>query len=180
MTEDTKTILNYFKIKGKKGATRLDFVKLLREHYAAGTTSYLSEAYFFAIARSLIFEADDRFEKAETSDSELIDLSARMTAIRKQHHLKKNEDFWIDDADTPEEYKQLHELWSQKAHQFETSVMLEFGENEMAELYTNDRLNYDRCYDAGFYLFYENDSDFDKTLKDLKESRQEGVSHLEL
>jgi hypothetical protein len=180
MTEDTKTILDYFKIKGKKGATRLDFVKLLREHYAAGTTSYPREAYFFAIARSLIFEADDRFGKAVISDPELIDLSARMAAIRTQHHLKKNEDFWIDDDDTPEEYKQLHELWDQKAHEFETSIMLEVGENEMAQLYANDRLDYDRRYDAGFCLFYENDSDFDKTLKDLQESRQEGLPHLVL
>ena len=180
MTEDTKTILDYLKIKEKKVATRLDFVKLLREHYASCKTNYPSEAYFFAIARSLIFEADDGFEKAAHSDPELIDLSARMKAIRKQHHLKENEDFWIDDSETPEEYKQLHELWDQRAHEIETSTMLEFGENEMAELYANDRLEYERRYDAGFCLFYKSDPDFDKTLKDLKQSRQEGLPTLEL
>ena len=180
MTEDTKTILDYLKIKRKKIATRLDFVNLLREHQQSGKTSYPNEAYFFAIARSLTFEADDRFETAANSDPELIDLSARMKAIRKQHHLKENEDFWIDDPDTPEEYKQLHELWDQRKHEIETATMVEFGENEMAELYANDRLEYERHYDTGFCLFYENDPDFDKTLKDLKQSRQEGLPNLEL
>ena len=180
MTEDTKTILDYLNIKRKKVATRLDFIKLLREHQKSDKTGFPSEAYFFAIARSLTFEADFRFEEAAESDPELIDLSAQMKAIRKQHHLKENEDFWIDDSDTPEEYKQLHELWDQKAHEIETSTMLEFEENEMAELYSIDRLEYERRYDVGFCYFYENDPDFDKTLKDLKQSRQDGLSDLEL
>jgi hypothetical protein len=180
MIEDTKTILDYFKINGKKVTTRLAFVRLLREHYADGTTGFPSDAYFFAIARSLVFEADDRFEKALISDPELIDISTRMDVIRKQYHLKNDEDFWIDDVDTPEEYKQLHGALDQKAYQFVTAVMLEFEENEMAEIYANNRPDYDRRYDIGFCLFYENDSDFDKTLKDLKESRQEELPYLKL
>ena len=180
MTEDTKTILNYLKIKGKKVASRLDFVKLLREHYESGNTSYPREAYFFAIARSLIFEADERFEQAGKSDPELIDLANKMKIIRNQHHLEDDEDFWIDDSDTPEEYKRLYALRDDQAHDMETSTMREFGEKEMAELYNNNRLEYERRYDAGFCLLYESDPDFDKTLKDLKQSRQDELPHLEL
>ena len=180
MTEDTKTILDYLNIKGEKVTTRLEFIKLLRDHQKTGITSYPREAYFFAIARSLIFEADDRFEHAGKSDPKLIDLANKMEIIRNQHHLEEDEDFWIDDSDTPEEYKKLHALWDELANNIETSTMMEFGENEMAEIYANNRDEYERLYDAGFCLFYEDDPDFDKTFKDLKQSRQEGLPDLEL
>nr|NIQ03294.1 hypothetical protein [Nitrospinaceae bacterium]NIR57183.1 hypothetical protein [Nitrospinaceae bacterium]NIS87625.1 hypothetical protein [Nitrospinaceae bacterium]NIT85174.1 hypothetical protein [Nitrospinaceae bacterium]NIU46682.1 hypothetical protein [Nitrospinaceae bacterium] len=82
MNEDFKTILARLGIPSapperrekKKGAaasngrrkeadlwSRPDFIRCLQAHRESGDAEASPEAYFFAIARSLIFEADDRW-----------------------------------------------------------------------------------------------------------------------
>jgi hypothetical protein len=95
------------------------------------------------------------------------ELDEQMEIIQEQHGLEEGE-FW-DEEDIPPEYKQLmqkqQEAWDARF----AEKLVEFGEDEMAELFHAERKRFGQRSEAGRTYFHGESSDSPTWLEDLVE-----------
>lgn len=80
-------------------------------------------------------------------DQKLAEISAKMRAIEKREGLTDDEYWQLDDA--PEDYQALADEWDDRADELRVQLFRLFDEHEMADLYLNDRAEFDRRFDLG-------------------------------
>ena len=99
---------------------------------------------FAGIARAIEWLAE---EHCTAQQGELADISKDIRAVEEAHGLKPDE-YWERGAG-PEEWKELPADFDAELDQVTASLMTEFGEGEMAELFRHDRAEFDYQSKAG-------------------------------
>jgi len=97
-------------------------------------------------------------------DAKLEELNEKIKEIEIREGLKKGEIFILGDPDTPENYEALNIEFNNRINEINAEIMKEFGENEIAELFMNDRKVFIHRYHNGWKVLEKNNP---KALKDI-------------
>ena len=99
---------------------------------------------FHAVAR-VILNSIDYFGR--THPPELEELGRKIEQIERAHGLAADE-FWRR-GEGPADWQELNDQWARQHEEFQAQLMREHGEKEMADLFLNDRAEFDRRFEAG-------------------------------
>lgn len=130
--DNMREILRAYQDGWKTGTLRMD----------PKTRFYIVAGCAQAIAESVCFNVDTK-----KSHPELEKISEKMKKVRKKHGLADDE-FW-GRGEGPEEYEALNAEYEAVSDNITADVFREYGEDEMAYLFINDREEYDRRYCEG-------------------------------
>lgn len=107
------------------------------------------EASFYVIAWTIRIVADEKIF-FKHPNPEFADVDSRMDTVKKSYGLEEDED-WPGEA--PEEYEALRKERDSIRHRIMIETFRQCGENEMADLYLNNRERFDELFEAGRRYF---------------------------
>ena len=113
----------------------------------------LSSSYCFLLRVTAVERVHDERVFAGVYNSDLADIDAGMDAIRQREELNDDEDWPIGQG--PEDWEELNEQYSQVLHLKFEEALREFGLNDIADLYHEDRKEYDARREQGRRLIFE-------------------------
>jgi len=132
----------------KAAGEHLGMADLLRDIQASRFAGVNNDVGFFTICRMAERHADTIFQ----ADAGLDGINSQMKIIRQ----REDADWDLDDPDAPEDYRTLAGHWSRRYVELEQVREARFiawlsrhGELGMADLYVNDRADFDRRREAG-------------------------------
>ena len=131
---------------------------------------------FFGIAIGLEKISDYRVYELRDDDC-LNELKAKIKNIYKREGMDENDPFAKGDPNTPEDYQSLNIEFEFRIDQIRVGIMQEFGEDELAELFLNNRLQYIKRYYNGWRVLDKDDPD---KLKDIDKNEKEELDELGL
>jgi len=130
----------------------LAMAALLRSIQASRADGLDGDGHFVIICHM----AEDHAETIFDTDPELKELSAKMKAVEQREGLTELDGFDPDDPETPADWKAFNDQWHGRFQEVEKiredrliGWLRRHGEIDMAELYLNDRAEYDRRREAG-------------------------------
>jgi hypothetical protein len=104
-------------------------------------------------------------------------LNIKIKEIQEREGLDDDEFFDRGDPDSPEDYQALNIEFEQRIDEIRIDILSEFGEDELAELFLNNRMLYiKRCY-AGWKVLEKDDP---IKLKDIDQNEKEELDELGL
>ena len=109
------------------------------------------------------------------TDARLNELSERIQEIENREGLEEGEFFRPGDPDTPEDYQALNIEFKHRIDEINAETMREFGEDDMAELFMNNREGFIRRYHNGWRVLQK---DNPEALKEIDEQENEGLREL--
>ena len=125
-----------------------------------------SDLCFFGIAAGLEKIFDYRIFELR-NDSRLDELNQKINKVREREGLDELETFVPGDPDTPEDYQALNNEFEYRIDEIRYSIMKEFDEKEMADLFAHHREQYIRRYHQGWRIFEKNNP---KAIKKIDEA----------
>ncbi len=102
-------------------------------------------------------------------DYRLKELNEKIKEVEIREGLEKGEVFIPGDPDTPEDYEELNIEFNHRIDEINADIMREFGEDEMAELFMNDRKKFIHRYHNGWRVL---EKDNPIVLKEIDEHRK--------
>jgi hypothetical protein len=99
-------------------------------------------------------------------DDRLKELNEKIKEIEIREGLEKGEIFILGDPDTPEDYEELNIEFNHRIDEINAGIMREFGEDELAELFMNDRKEFIHRYHNGWRIL---EKDNPKALREIDE-----------
>lgn len=129
-----------------------DMQEILRAYQDGKKTNTLNidnDVYFYVVAGMVSAIADDICFDLDTKKRhpELEKISEKMEKVRKKHGLADDE-YWPR-GEGPEEYEALNAEMEAVSDKITADVFRSYNEDEMADLFLNDREEYDRRFLKG-------------------------------
>ena len=111
------------------------------------------------------------------NDVRLNELNIKIKEIREREGLEDNEFFVRGDPDSPEDYQALNIEFEHRIDEIRIDILSEFGEDELAELFLNSRVQYIKRYYNGRRVLDKDDPD---KFKDIDQNEKEELDELGL
>ena len=131
-----------------------------------------SDLIFFGLALGLEKISDHRIYNLH-SDETLNVLSDEIKEIEIREGLDEDEFYPRGDPDSPEDYQALNIEFQHRIDEIRAEVMEEFEENEMAELFMENRKEFIRKYHSGWRIL---EKDNPEALEEIDEHEKEDLS----
>jgi hypothetical protein len=136
----------------KKGTNKPnDLLKIVQAQRDAGVLDENIAFYMIAVS------AEQLAEETIEADPKLDDLHAKMVVIRKREGLGEDDYFELSDPKTPRDWLALNSEYDGRLNQIHAAVLKSYGEDEIADLITNNEPEYHRRFFAGLRLQNAND-----------------------
>ena len=103
---------------------------------------------FFGLATGLEKISDHRIFELH-NDVRLNELNIKIKEIQEQEGLEDDEFFVRGDPDSPEDYQALNIEFEHRIDEIRIDILIKFGEDELAELFLNNRMQYIKRYYDG-------------------------------
>ena len=131
---------------------------------------------FFGLATGLENISDYRIFELR-NDIRLNELSTKIKKVQEREGLDDDEYFVRRDPDSPEDYQALIVEFEHRIDEIRIDILSEFGEDELAELFLNNRMQYIKRYYNGWRVLDKDDPD---KLKDIDKKEKEELDELGL
>ncbi len=131
---------------------------------------------FFGLATGLEKISDYRIFELH-SDVRLNELSTKIKKVQEREGLDDDEYFVRRDPDSPEDYQALIVEFEHRIDEIRIDILSEFDEDELAELFLNNRMQYIKRYYNGWRVLDKDDPD---KLKDIDKNEKEELDELGL
>ena len=131
---------------------------------------------FFGLATGLEKISDYRIFELR-NDVRLNELSTKIKKIQGREGLDDDEYFVRRDPDSPEDYQALIIEFEHRIDEIRIDILSEFDEDELAELFLNNRMQYIKRYYNGWRVLDKDDPD---KLKDIDKNEKEELDELGL
>jgi hypothetical protein len=141
--------------------------------------SIYPDLIFFGLATGLEKISDHRIFELH-NDVRLNELNIKIKEIQEQEGLEDDEFFDRGDPDSPEDYQALNALNIEFEHRIgkiRIDILSEFGEDELAELFLNNRAQYIKRYYDGWRVLEKDDP---YILKEIDEDERLEMGELGL
>lgn len=129
---------------------------------------------FFGLATGLKKVSDYRIFELR-NDVRLNELNTKIKEIQEREGLDDDEYFVRRDPDSPEDYQALIIEFEHRIDEVRIDILSEFGEDELAELFLNSRMQYIKRYYNGWRVLEKDDPDM---LKEIDQSEEEELDEL--
>ena len=128
----------------RKEGDPIDHSFLLRTYQAARNARDIDPDLAFYMI-TLLFDnfCGERYE----DDPKLKKITAKIRDIEKREGLKDDE--YFARGEEPDDLEKAEDEWDQRHTEIQASIMRDHGEGDMADLYLNDRDEYDRRFCRG-------------------------------
>ena len=103
---------------------------------------------FFGLATGLEKISDHRIFELH-NDVRLNELNIKIKEIQEREGLEDDEFFVRGDPDSPEDYQALNIEFEHRIDEIRIDILIKFGEDELAELFLNNRMQYIKRYYDG-------------------------------
>jgi len=130
--------------------TALDLLALAKAYRDSGEAP-LDDGFFF-VAFALLEIAESPDYHPEKDDPALRAIGDKIRAAEAAHGLAEDE-FWMA-GEAPDDVEALRAEWDAAFDRRTATVFRSHGEDDMADLFLNDRLTFDRRYDRGRQSFF--------------------------
>ena len=134
------------------------------------------ELIFFGLATGLEKISDYRIFELR-NDIRLNELSTKIKKVQEREGLDDDEYFVRRDPDSPEDYQALIIEFEHRIDEIRIDILSEFDEDELAELFLNNRMQYIKRYYNGWRVLDKDDPD---KLKDIDKKEKEELDVLGL
>ena len=134
------------------------------------------ELIFFGLATGLEKISDYRIFELR-NDIRLNELSTKIKKVQEREGLDDDEYFVRRDPDSPEDYQALIVEFEHRIDEIRIDILSEFDEDELAELFLNNRMQYIKRYYNGWRVLDKDDPD---KLKDIDKNEKEELDELGL
>jgi hypothetical protein len=134
------------------------------------------ELIFFGLATGLEKISDYRIFELR-NDVRLNELSIKIKKVQEREGLDDDEYFVRRDPDSPEDYQALIVDFEHRIDEIRIDILSEFDEDELAELFLNNRMQYIKRYYNGWRVLDKDDPD---KLKDIDKKEKEELDVLGL
>jgi hypothetical protein len=104
-------------------------------------------------------------------------LNIKIKEIQEREGLDDEEFFDRGDPDSPEDYQALNIEFEQRINEIRIDILSEFGEDEFAELFLNNRMQYIKRYYAGWRVLEKDDP---IKLKNIDQNEKQELDELGL
>ena len=104
-------------------------------------------------------------------------MNIKIKEIQEREGLDDDEFFDRGDPDSPEDYQALNIEFEHRIDEIRIDILSEFGEDELAELFLNNRMQYIKRYYAGWRVLEKDDPDI---LKEIDEDERLEMGELGL
>ena len=131
---------------------------------------------FFGLANGLEKISDYRIFELH-NDVRLNELNTKIKEIQEREGLDDDEFFVRGDPDTPEDYQALNIEFEHRIDEIRIDILSEFGEDELAELFLNNRMEYVKRYYNGWRVLEKDNPDI---LKEIDEDERLEMGELGL
>ena len=131
---------------------------------------------FFGLANGLEKISDYRIFELH-NDVRLNELNTKIKEIQEREGLEDDEFFVRGDPDTPEDYQALNIEFEHRIDEIRIDILSEFGEDELAELFLNNRMEYVKRYYNGWRVLEKDNPDI---LKEIDEDERLEMGELGL
>jgi hypothetical protein len=131
---------------------------------------------FFGLATGLEKVSDFRIFELR-NDVPLNELNIKIKKIQGREGLDEDEYFVRGDPDSPEDYQALIIEFEHRIDEIRIDILSEFDEDELTELFLNNRMKYINRYYNGLRVLDKGDPD---KLKDINQSEKEELDELGL
>ena len=111
------------------------------------------------------------------NDVRLNELNIKIKEIREREGLEDNEFFVRGDPDSPEGCQALNIEFEHRIDEIRIDILIKFGEDELAELFLNNRMQYIKRYYDGQRVLEKDDPDI---LKEIDEDERLEMGELVL
>ena len=135
-----------------------------------------SDLIFFGLANGLEKISDYRIFELH-NDVRLNELNTKIKEIQEREGLDDDEFFVRGDPDTPEDYQALNIEFEHRIDEIRIDILSEFGEDELAELFLNNRMEYVKRYYNGWRVLEKDNPDI---LKEIDEDERLEMGELGL
>ncbi len=132
------------------------------------------ELIFFGLATGLEKISDYRIFELR-NDIRLNELSTKIKKVQEREGLDDDEYFVRGDPDSPEDYQALIIEFEHRIDEIRIDILSEFDEDELAELFLNNRMQYIKRYYNGWRVLDKDDPD---KLKDIDKNEKEELDEL--
>lgn len=134
------------------------------------------ELIFFGLATGLEKISDYRIFELR-NDVRLNELSTKIKKVQEREGLDDDEYFVRRDPDSPEDYQALIVDFEHRIDEIRIDILSEFDEDELAELFLNNRMQYIKRYYNGWRVLEKDDP---VKLKDIDKNEKEELDELGL
>lgn len=131
---------------------------------------------FFGLATGLEKISDYRIFDLH-SDVRLNKLNIKIKEIQEREGLDDDEFFDRGDPDSPEDYQALNIEFEHRIDEIRIDILSEFDEDELVELFLNNRMLYIKRYYDGWRVLEKDDP---VKLKDIDQNEKEELDELGL
>jgi hypothetical protein len=131
---------------------------------------------FFGLATGLEKISDYRIFELR-NDVPLNELNTKIKKIQGREGLAEDEYFVRGDPDSPEDYQALIIEFEHRIDEIRVDILSEFDEDELAELFLNNRMKYIKRYYNGWRVL---DKDDPNKFKDIDQKEKEELDELGL
>jgi hypothetical protein len=133
----------------------IERLKVLRDTFSE---SIDPDLILFGLAIGLEKISDYRIYDLH-NDDRLNELNIKIQKIYEREGMKTDEFFVRGDPDTPEDYQSLNIEFQFRIDEIKVGIMREYGEEELGELFENDRDEYIQRYYNGWRVLEKDDPD---------------------
>ena len=133
-----------------------------------------TDLVLYGIALGIQKISDNRIYE-QRIDDRLDQLNKKIKEIEIREGLEEGEIFIHGDPDTPEDYEALNIEFTHRIDEINADIMREFGEDETAELFMNDRKEFIHRYHNGWRVL---EKDNPKALKEIDEHEKLDLEEL--
>ena len=131
---------------------------------------------FFGLATGLEKISDYRIYELRTDDR-LNKLNTKIKEIQEREGMDDDEHFIRGDPDSPEDYQALNIEFEHRIDEIRVDIMSEFDEEELADLFATDRMQYIKRYYTGWRVLEKDDPDM---LKEIDQNEKLEMNELGL
>ena len=135
-----------------------------------------SDLIFYGLATGLEKISDYRIFELR-NDIQLNELSTKIKKVQEREGLDDDEYFVRRDPDSPADYQALIVEFEHRIDEIRIDILSEFDEDELAELFLNNRMQYIKRYYNGWRVLDKDDPD---KLKDIDKKEKEELDELGL
>jgi len=129
---------------------------------------------FFGLSTGLENISDYRIFELR-NDIRLNELSTKIKKVQEREGLDDDEYFVRRDPDSPEDYQALIVEFEHRIDEIMIDILSEFDEDELAELFLNNRMQYIKRYYNGWRVLEKDDP---IKLKDIDQNEKEELEEL--
>ncbi len=163
MEKIIQLIRNVQSCQGKEFEKLSELIRKLQRMRSFSMAPEYHNLIFYGIALALEKLSDHKVNEVR-DDQQLQEINQKIVAIKNEVGLEEGKTFESGNPNSPEEYQALNAEYNYRIDEIKFEIMLDFAEEEIGRLFSNNRKSYLRKYYKGWKAL---EADNPKVLEEI-------------